>query len=370
MRELLTAARTYYVRTDGNDAHDGLTDSAAGALLTTQAAIGKSMALDSGSFDVTIQMGDGTRTAGGVFDGALVGNGHLILTGNAANPGNVVITVDAGDAINATRGADIIVQNMKLQAANGDAIRAIYGGRVTFNNVIFGPSLFHLEAYWRGEIFNAGNYTIAAGGTAHAHAYGRGYIHLTDGTVTITGTPNFSSFFAGCADAQIACSVTFSGSATGPRFLVHKNGIIDVNTPTPENYFPGTTRGNVVSGGNYVGVTDGWTAFTPVVTADGVHQPTCATTGRYRLENGWCEFQAHVTITTRNSATGPMYVSLPVAADTDSHSTCSAAGYLDAAFLMGFIVGGYTSVKCYLTGGVSPFNSDGQSYDVSGRYAY
>ena len=96
-REVLTAPRTYYVRTDGNDGNDGLTDSSSGAFLTIQHAIDAAAALDTSIHDVTIRIGNGThKYDDSILLKSAIGSGKIWLRGDDANPGNVVI--EAPDA--------------------------------------------------------------------------------------------------------------------------------------------------------------------------------------------------------------------------------------------------------------------------------
>ncbi|TKT73671.1 DUF2793 domain-containing protein [Afipia massiliensis] len=69
-REVLTANRTYYVRTDGSNSNDGLSNASGGAFLTLQKAIDIVAALDLSIYNVTIQVGSGTYTSGAAVNGA------------------------------------------------------------------------------------------------------------------------------------------------------------------------------------------------------------------------------------------------------------------------------------------------------------
>lgn len=66
VRERLTTNRIYYVRTDGNDSNDGLSNAAGGAFLTLQGALNRVAQIDLNGFSVTIQLANGTYAAGGI----------------------------------------------------------------------------------------------------------------------------------------------------------------------------------------------------------------------------------------------------------------------------------------------------------------
>lgn len=75
----------------------------------------------------------------------------------------------------------------------------------------------------------------------------------SDRTVTLTGTPAFSQSYVFADDTSLirATSMTFSGSATGKRYDVATNGVINTNGGGA-TYFPGSVAGTTATGGQYV----------------------------------------------------------------------------------------------------------------------
>ena len=100
------------------------------------------------------------------------------------------------------------------------------------------------------------NYTIS--GSAAWHLYSLNcaeIINSTSLTVTLTGTPNFSQYFAvatTCSSLNINSGVSFvfSGLATGTRYIAQQNGSISV-AGAGVNYFPGNSAGSTTTGGQY-----------------------------------------------------------------------------------------------------------------------
>jgi pectin methylesterase-like acyl-CoA thioesterase len=116
-REKLTAARTYWVRTDGSDSNDGLANTSGSAFLTVQKAIDVASALDNGGFNITIQLGNGTYSAGASLK-SFVGSGRIVIQGNSTTPANVHVSVASGNVV---AGVSVIgvyeISYMKLTSA-------------------------------------------------------------------------------------------------------------------------------------------------------------------------------------------------------------------------------------------------------------
>lgn len=253
-RERLTANRTYYVRTDGNDSNTGLVDSAAGAFLTIQAAVNAYQELDCNGYDVTIQVRDGTYT-GGALISARVGGGNLNITGNTSTPSNCIISVTATNCIYAyghPSGSVITVSGFKLQTtSSGSGLSSEYGAFVKYTNIEFGAcATSHMICTSGARLECSGNYTISGGAAFHWLCSGARVV-CNSKTITITGTPAFSyfcvSYYSGVVEAQ---GDTFNGSATGTKYYAYLNGMI--NTVGGPNYLPGSVGGSTVSGGQYL----------------------------------------------------------------------------------------------------------------------
>ncbi len=253
-REQLGAARTYYVRTDGNDANTGLVNSAAGAFLTLQRAVEVAMALDLGGFIVTIQLGAGTYTAGASVLGPYVGNGFIHILGDAATPSNVIVSTTGSNCFHAYY-TYIIVEGVELRTTTGgDALFVDAAAWIDFANVRFGACAgAHMWSQFGGVCQAVGNYTISGAAQRHMRAEQGGRIRVPGITATLSGTPAFSSEFASAAAGGgiRANGNTYTGAATGKRYDGTLNGVIDTGGGGA-NYFPGNAAGTTATGGQYV----------------------------------------------------------------------------------------------------------------------
>ncbi len=282
-REVLTANRTYYVRSDGNDSNTGLVNSAGGAFLTIQKAVDIVYnTLDKNGFNVTIQVVDATYTGAVTIGVPSPGAGTISIVGNTSTPANCIISTTSATCFTVFGGAHVAIRGLKLQTTtSGDCIKVYDNGRCEIDTMNFGAcSGIHLNCEQFGFIAITGNYTISGGAVAHYHTGSPSMLLVSPITVTIIGTPAFSGYFSGCAGGfQYLPGITFSGAATGTRYVVHKNGTIDVGT-TSLTYLPGNAAGLEYSGGRYVGNDTDTDAL--VVTTNTFTAPT--------LLNSWVNF--------------------------------------------------------------------------------
>ncbi|MFG0602506.1 hypothetical protein ACF8PL_19175 [Delftia sp. WSY_4] len=248
-RELLTAARTYYVRTDGSDSNTGLLDNAAGAFATIQRAMDVVGTIDTGVSTVTVQVRAGAYT-GPVLVPTMVGAGLLEIVGDTATPANCAVS-STGACFQAADGARATTRGFRVTGFGG--IRGIRGGGLFYANMDFGScSSYHVEAANGGWMQSTGNNAITGSTPRHITCSAVSRVYVPGGTYTLTGSPSFSDAFARCTAASVVQvqGTTFSGSATGSRYRVESNSVIDT-FGAGASYLPGNAAGSTATGGQY-----------------------------------------------------------------------------------------------------------------------
>lgn len=252
-REVLTAARTYYVRTDGSNSNNGLTNTSGGAFLTVQKAVDTVATLDIGTNNVTIQVADGTYSSGEtLINGPWVGSGVVTIQGNTGTPANVLIsTTSTTSAIRCINGGSITLSGMEIRTTTGgQGLYAQFNGAITIGSSMrFGACAnSHCYAEAGGIIYGRTAYTISGSpGNCHYQAAKSGYIDVAGLTVTITGTINWGTAFAHASNGGFGNHVSMAFSTggatiTGTRFQVLNGGIIATNGGGA-SYFPGNAAG-------------------------------------------------------------------------------------------------------------------------------
>lgn len=259
-REVLFAARTYYVRTDGSDSNTGLVNSSGGAFLTLQHAIDVAAALDTAIYDVTISMpqtGVTFSTTTGITLKSAVGAGAINITGDTTTPGNVIITTTGAaarsfQAIN--QATTFRIRGIKLTGSGGGATFGINANNsyIEYGLMEFGSGIAQqVRAQDIGSVKCIGNYTISAGFSMHFAITGAGVIRCQNFTITLTGTPAIDAAFALLTTGGnlFVNGNTFSGSATGVRFNLATNSNLQAGGGL--TYLPGDAAGANDGSGTY-----------------------------------------------------------------------------------------------------------------------
>jgi hypothetical protein len=218
---------------------------------TIQAALNYSATIDFNGHTLTIQVAGGTYTEQLLIP-ATVGQAapqNLLIQGDTTTPGNVVLTWTVGfqGILLAQAAARCRIQGFKFSGSgNSHGIHAKVGSVVEFQICEFAGGCFYHRYAEGGTIFAVGNFSISAGAAAHIAAEGGGriYDYIFAPTVTITNTPNFISAYAFFSTLSY-CRVdlcTFSGSATGQRYLLDGTSVIDTKG-SGATYLPGNAAG-------------------------------------------------------------------------------------------------------------------------------
>ena len=229
-RELLTANRTYYVRTDGSDSNDGLTNTSGGAFLTINRGIQQIAQIDGGGYSATLKVGNGTYTQNVLINQRFVGLTSVILEGDTTTPSNVIIAPTSGSAIQIdTTSTRIDIQGFRLGNGTGtaDALDCLSGitrltglmewGATSNSHMIVQNPLSELRILT--------NYTVIGDTGIHMAAFDDPFISCnspTSRTFTASGTRNATNnwLVADRRSGILLVNVTWSGTFTGGRYSV------------------------------------------------------------------------------------------------------------------------------------------------------
>lgn len=256
VRELLNADIQFYVRPDGDDGNSGGADDPGSAFLTIQKAVDTVAMYDLSIYDAYINIADGTYIDP-ITIKTLVGAGTCTIRGNLVTPANVLISTGSSNAIAGVASGNYHLEGVKIETTNRAAINVAGSVYFTFNDIDLGATglSFHLRADGNAILQALGDYEITGGADRHYVVTNGGRILLfAVMTVTLTGTPAFSSTFA---DATLlstininSSNVTFSGAATGQRYNVTQNSLIHTNSGGA-TFLPGDVAGVDATGGQY-----------------------------------------------------------------------------------------------------------------------
>lgn len=256
-REVLTAARTYYVRPDGNDSFTGRTNVSGtnnGAFLTIQKAWDVLSGLDLSTYAGTIQVASGTYTGGLSIDKAPLGGSAINIYGDLTTPSNVVISTSSY-CVDVTVPCNVNISGFKFTSSAAHCVFMRAMATVSLAIIEWGAAVgagnCHIRAYL-GKINITGNQAISGAAYAHYLLTLNGILEESGKTITLSGTLDFT-YFVQLDLSSILSSYTCvytGGTITGNRYIISNNSVCNTYGGGA-SYFPGDVAGAVATGGVY-----------------------------------------------------------------------------------------------------------------------
>ncbi len=258
-REVLSAARTYYVRPDGDDTNDGLSNAPNGAFLTVQGAYDRILqTIDAAGHDVTLKLAWGTYASAIAIRSAIQNVATFTLLGDASTPSNVRLAFAGGYGAFTIDGVAVSVSGVTVSnsGASGQGILVSNFGVLRISgNMDFGlcPNRAHIELLSNAILFASANYSVSGDSPRHIYATASSIVVYSSRTITYTVPVNHSWSFLHLDESSVGkfFTLTYTGAVTGQRYNVSMNSVVNTYG-SGEYYFPGDVSGAVFTGGVYV----------------------------------------------------------------------------------------------------------------------
>lgn len=260
----MTADKTYWIRSDGNDNNDGSANTPGSALKTLAGAYQKIRSTTfANGYKVILRLGAPGAYAGLRHD---TWPGAVEIRGDSANRSAYSLTALPGDLSCATAllGRELTVSGVRLVGSPGVDARCAwsFGGNLSLQDVQFDASsvgnLTSVLAEASGTVTLSGEIDVTFARSSFISAVGGASVYLGNSVQAanveiLTAGLIFDQGFIRVSEGSrvMRRNVAFLGlGATGRRFVADLNGIINV-AGAGEEFFPGSLAGTLASGGQY-----------------------------------------------------------------------------------------------------------------------
>ncbi|MCL2029029.1 MAG: hypothetical protein FWG97_01200 [Deltaproteobacteria bacterium] len=243
LRRKLTSYETIYVRMDGNDANNGLTNSATGAVRTWVGVLNALTKMDPNRFYVFVQYGVG-EWPGTIGINNTIGHNALVIKGMGKDQTIIGPISFSGPGV-------FSIEDLALKGSN---LIAAYGGAwvdcrnikcIGINKAIGVPSI---HAWRHGGLLLRDGCEFEGESWVMLHAHQFGEIFAYNNSFQFTGTPTidvFASADGSRGNSNISLgSTTYNGSFTGRKWEASSGGAFPgLTTEQLNSMIPGSIDG-------------------------------------------------------------------------------------------------------------------------------